>query len=413
MRAEIENGLDLISDVLAQYAAVRNEVKLVGQFLDADGCASDQQGCYGMSAWLVLTSDHPANSATPVVKLRDLCASRLKELVKATDDDPERLRKASDGSLESSAYELRFITPKAASALEAVLTEYDPGAAQARLWNLILAGRNATDGGWGFRLDEHDVAFFPTAYVVRSLRGRSQDRVVQEAVAYLAKHEEKIPQPIERLYGLNTIVRFSTSSDLRESAKKGIGDLLADIVRHAKTDPFAQPNPLNVDFQDGERTRFLRIPSDLVLLEGLVLLSGPSLEFAQGPVGNRMFRRLLTSLQPPVTRDTSGHRPAFSSLIYAYDVLTLMSSKNPPQTISRWNRFRATYQHAVRFRLLPVWKLIAGVAFTIVAILAYIGLRSWPAQDWLLRVGDGLLGIGIATLFDGLGTVIRAGRTGA
>jgi hypothetical protein len=128
-------------------------------------------------------------------------------------------------------------------------------------------------------------------------------------------------------------------------------------------------NPITIHFSDdlGRRLRYYRLPGDLIVLESLLLISGPHIRLYPHQLGRHIGNRLGRILDGPndLALDTCNDRMSFPTCLYISDVLGLLSDRvGRPQ---RWGlRFVGavasmfTFQPEAKAHLIG---LLAGLVF--------------------------------------------------
>jgi hypothetical protein len=292
-----------IDTAFIRYAAARKTVG-VGQFLDQEGCESPQIGIYGMSIWLLLTSA-VANDAN-VKRLREECAQLLADATLGIAPDNNLGDEAIKRALKHTD-ELKSIVPKMAYACAALFTVPARHAAATTLLDrLTTAQRN---GGWGFTTTATKPNVMPTALVARLLRGVSgREAILDHAVTYLRSELGAVSNPYAKLFVLNAIKHAKEDAVQAREIAAAISDLYVQVAKQ----PTKFPNPTIVDYQDNARTRYFRIPSDVLLIESLAFLGGGWQLYLSAHTGRRVFDYLVASSVSMETFkvDATGHRAA-------------------------------------------------------------------------------------------------------
>lgn len=315
--------LNYVDSCVGHYAEKR-KLDCVGQFLDQEGCENNQCGIYGMSGWLMLASHN--TSAAKVVQLTNACKQYLINLtnqINVADNDGSHLSELKSRP-ESNLYELRFIVPKMIYAYEGLSRFNDCKAYSAQLQGYIIEAQRS-DGSWGFFLDSANGSLFVTSFAVRAFwRDPSFQRNLLLGLRYLEQNYKNTSNLYERLFVLNTIQMLDKRSDLSVTRdhRAEIKNTIQQLIKSVYSNPTKSANPLNIDFNDEQRTRFIRIPTDLILLESCFLLSGHRFLYLRSHIGRQVFKNVTECLQGPFfSRDTSGHRAAIGTFVYIAEVM--------------------------------------------------------------------------------------------
>jgi hypothetical protein len=280
-------------------------------------------------------------------------------------------------SSQDGAYEIRHLTPKAAAVLEATADSSDPDdAAIAKqvanhllnsrsdhLWRMVLPDTSKqTTPDHGTPSD----SLVPTALVLRGLS------TLPEHQAHVEKCVEIALQRLDQLSGqavvgwlfvLNSLMRASKDkvrcSEIRRKTMRTVRELYRAIGEH----PLVHPNPINFDFFDSanSRCRDFRLPSDVILLESLILVSDQRFEYVDAAAGRAIidaWRKVLEA--PSETRDPSNHRPAITSIAYFLSMAVFFPDLVTPRNISN--------------QLSNVWPLLA-------VAIGRSGSRARPAPS--------------------------------
>lgn len=331
----LEAAMKYFNDALAKYGRSRQKVceqtaqgpdhqriEYVGQFIDPEGIKSTQHGIYGMSAWLTLTQ-----SLIPETDpLRISCRDALKLWVERS-GTKDVLARPDDNS-----YELRFVVPKICHAYRAMMATGCEDAGRTLLGYIMDASK---DGSWGHLTSSTQSDACITALVVRTF-GKAPSfsaSSLPKSLRFLQRHHDESKNPCERLYVLNTLrlsdphSRLLPDVDSNELIKKQIRGLLADIEKN----PLSVSNPVTLHFADeqGHRLRYYRFPGDLIVLESLLLISGPHIRLYPHQLGRHIGNRLGKILDgaDDLAVDTCNDRMSFPTCLYIKEVLNLLSEK--------------------------------------------------------------------------------------
>jgi hypothetical protein len=266
---QAKTALDNLDSRLKNYANARPLFKFVGQFLDEEGCASDQHGVYGMGAWVALVEDSDSiRHLPPVKKITDACKGELKRLV-----------------------------------------------GEANELSTWIGAAQRPDGSWGYLTNSKIGCPEITSIVIRTFATHPplKDKI-RASLEYLRGTYEKIDNLFLRLYALNTLLKYDGNGRSAEYPKT-IKKVIRVLLNQAFFNPTHFPNPINLDFNDGTQTRYIRLPTDVILLESLQLISGPHMLYARGHPGQRVYAHIIETFKEPPTHDTTGHRLSpFSAL---------------------------------------------------------------------------------------------------
>ena len=261
---QARTALENLDTTLKSYAAARPQYKFVGQFLDEEGWTSDQHGVYGMGAWIALAEDSEAIRHLPAVrKITDACKIELKRLV----------NEAQGSTADAKAVGLRIVIPKICYAYIGLVSEYPTEANELSSW---IAASQRPDGSWGYLTSSKTGCPEITSLVVRTFGNHpSLKEKIKTALEFLRGKYSGIDNLFLRLFTLNSLIIHDDPlrlSDYRKTTKKVIRTLL----NQAFFNPTRFPNPINLDFNDGKQTRYIRLSTDVIFLDSLQLISPPT-----------------------------------------------------------------------------------------------------------------------------------------
>ncbi len=299
---EAVTAIQQIDTCLENYAAGRKAALCVGQFVDADGRDSEHAGVYGTSAWLLLTGN--LKSHAQVGRLRDECATLL--------------RAAARGASQNAKFnsDLERMVLKIAYAFAALSGLSDSQAEASLLLERLFKSQNK---GWGFAVDAAPVPMSTAITVRLILESPAARDAVSKAVAFLRSALSGVSNPYNRLFVLTTIARAEPNTVKRSEPAVAVRELYVRVAEQ----PTRFPNPTIIDYQDNSRTRYIRIPSDIILIEALCLLSGPWQMYLYAHTGWRIFGYLTNhtkSLQN-FDVDPTGNRAAIGTYMYLQQTL--------------------------------------------------------------------------------------------
>lgn len=389
--AQIEESRKGLSQSLLKYANDRNPGWFVGQFLDDDGRNNQQHGIYGMSAWLCITKD----LEDPRVKnLREVCQNQLCAWVQAA-----KHSQVANLALapESPEYEVRWVAPKAAAALEALAQEPEATVEVRYLLDFLLAGRRG-DHLWGFMLDASTASDLrATAMILRSVSVSKPDKgwqeLIDQSLGAVAAEVENVRDSLYRLYILSTIVSLSSNRRRSADSRKMMAKDIAHIYSKNRSQPTAYAKPLNIDFHDLTRMREIRLPADAVFLEGLLLLSGKYHTIVEIGIGRQVCDKLTMCLaHVPLNVDTSNDRASISTVLFSQRVLEAVAKEatsSVPSSVRRCLGWFAWKWIEPRTKVLLVLIVLFAIIVTVrggslwgVVIAAVLSSLVAPAAAW-------------------------------
>jgi len=331
-----------IDRALKEYARSRT-VSGVGQFLDDEGCTSMQFGLYGMSIWLLFT-----RAARHDVEVARVQADCLQLLAAAVDGGPLALPKHVE--------ELKAVVPKMAYACAALYTSPSAhGQATALLQRLKTATKK---GGWGFSTTGDKPNVMATALVIRLLRGVSGNSfVLEDAVSYLRSELGGIQNPYAKLYVLTSLKRVDEAKVTSSELSAAIAELYLQVAKQ----PTKFPNPTIVDYQEQARTRYFRIPSDVILVEALAYLGGGWQLYLSAHTGRRVFGYLAAhcAALERFKLDAIGHRPSVGTYMYLRDAMELIKVRQTTEVSLPLARLAGWFAASAKFGLDFTWNLFA------------------------------------------------------
>jgi hypothetical protein len=349
---------------LKTYATGRAVGARVGQFLDEEGRNQGQHGIYGMGSWIALADDDSSSirNEPAVRRITDECQEELRRLV----------RQAKAG--EKEAAPLRSVIPKMCYA-HMGLEKFPDCQPEANFLSEWISQAQKPDGSWGYIVASS--SGFPeiTALVVRCFaREQTLSQEIHRAVEYLQKSYSSSNNPFLRLYALNTLLLHDPQNAraYKSAVKKGV----AKLLNQAFFNPTQFPNPINLDFNDAARTRYIRISADVILLESLELISGSRRLYVRGHPGRRIFNHLMKTLASPPTRDTTGHRLSPPSALYLHECLRrLTGTRQLSGVVGLIETGLAYLMCSWAFGVNIGWNLIS-VGVTVTGVIVALLIRS-------------------------------------
>jgi hypothetical protein len=272
--------------------------------------------------------------------------------------------------------------------------------------NLLLSWIGAAqqhDGSWGYLATSSQGCPEVTALVVRNFSSaRTLADQIRDAITYLRGALAGISNPYVKLYVLNTIAIHSNGSALSEDLRK-IKATVATLLNQAFFNPTQFPNPINFDFNDADRTRYIRLSTDVILLESLTVLSGTHKLYVRGHPGLRVFGHMLETLSSPPTTDSSGHRMTPPSAYHLYRCLApLTKTKQSSGLIGVFERLWAFAVCSWAFGVNIGWNFLA-------LTICLIGLILATTMGGQLLIG-GLAGALMKTTLDTVKSVYNSLR---
>jgi len=387
VKKEAQASLNAIDACLQAYADGRDPQHRVGQFLDREGRNSAQAGVYGMSAWLLLTRHLQSHAS--IAALRQACARELAAAALGT-------------SAESKFNaDLARIVPKMAYGFAALATLAGAMHESNVLLQRILAAQNKQDGGWAFSIELAEPSnVMCTAITVRLMLGSpAAADAVKKATQFLRAALETVSDPLVRLFVLSTLAKASAAPKISE-----VAGAVKELYRKVSEHPTRYSNPTLVDYQDGARTRYIRIPSDVILLEALSYLCGPWMLYLQAHSGRRTFR-YVTSHTKSIQAfdiDANGNRASVGAYLYLQQTLMTIRDRCTAQPWAWSARVSGWFAASARFGFDFTWNLIA-LFFSAVATLVF----HWLNWDPIRNV---TAGVAAKSLMDGMRSVYMLAR---
>lgn len=317
-----------IRSAFEKYTSARNPAWFVGEFIDAKGVSSSQNGVYGVSAWLALSGLFRCEND----RLGASCTKFLLDAVGRAHKDQETEK-------EAPPHELRYVLPKMCAAYWGLCSEpatkngaEQVASAREQVLNWILDSRDPTAGGWPFVYQDEISNPEPvaTALVVRTLHnhGTLDINIRRSAEEYLWRTWRHMANPYWRLYILNTLGRES-----RFAVGRAIRDTIRRLLRQLRRNPTSVAHPVNIDFVDDRqspvRLRFFRVPADVVLLESMYHLSPDELDFLRYGPGRALLRSLERVFvgQAVPEKDTCGNQLTFSTCLDTVSLLRRLTAR--------------------------------------------------------------------------------------
>lgn len=320
-----------------------------------------------MGSWIALADDEasPIRDEPDVRRVTNECREELRKLV----------RSASAGENVDKAPQLRSVIPKMCSAYLG-LSKFADCQAEANLLAQWIGKAQQPDGSWGFLADASLGLLETTALVVRYFaREQTLSQQLRRGVAYLQKAYGSPSNSFLRLYALNTLLLHDPENTSKH--KVAVKKEIAKLLNQAFFNPTQFPNPINLDFNDGTKTRYIRLPTDLILLESLELISGPRGEYVRGYPGHRIFKHVVTTLAVPPDRDTTGHRLTPPSALNLYECLTrLRNTRQLQGLLGLFGTGLAYFVCALAFGVNVGWNLIS-----VGGTLAGVFISWWYLHD--------------------------------
>jgi len=377
-----QDALRQLQEGLEWYAKQRQPGSLVGQFLDLEACRAPQRGVYGVSTWLTVTA--PGTLGQEAVQLREACKAALVDWVRQSTPPDTDLRSAPD----SEGYELRFIVPKICYAFTALNQFTDCTSECAILRQRIEDAQLKHDGSWAFTTEASQGDLVATALVLRCFQ---KDVSLAPRLAHAADHLKagyrRLQNHYHRLYVLNTLAILDTQSNILLDARSCLISSIRQLYAEAYTNPAKFPNPCNIDFHDSNRTRYIRLPSDIILLESLLLISHRRPTYLWAHTGRELLSDLLTLLNAPtLTKDLSGHRLTTSVAAYLADLLNRLQRLQDASWPDLAKRAAGWLLCSWHFGLNFAWNVLAS-GFSILGLT----LCYWLGYDLGTKLFAGVL----------------------
>ncbi len=363
---------------LKAYAEGRPPQRCVGQFLDDEARSEEQYGVYGMGSWVALSEDEKSaiRNLSPVQTLTNQCRDELRRLVQAADA----------GSAEQKAAVLQRVIPKMCYAYLG-LSRFHDCQPEANLLAGWIATAQRAGGAWGYLTSSPDGCPEMTAYVIRHFaREQTLSDRIRNAIQYLRAAYPSIGNPFLRLYALNTLLLHDVEGG---SAKKpAVKETVAKLLNQAFFNPTQFPNPINLDFNDANRTRYIRLSTDGILLESMELISGTHRLYVRGHPGKRVFKHLMETLNVPPSKDTTGHRLTPPSALYMNECLKRLTETR------QWRGIGGLVEDAFAY-LACAWSFGVNIEWNVISVLVSgagvcVFYFLWN-KPWLLSACAGAL----------------------
>ena len=335
----IQNGNKKLESTLVDYSQKRLAANrsFVGQFLDQEGIQDSQYGIYGMSVFLILTK----NSYD--YRVKDIRVQNIRKFIKWIDATSEydlsnQETDANDrtDSDKSNTYELRCVIPKICHGIEAC-SLYTELAQQKTILSTHLDNAQNANGSFGFLTSDKNIdskiSLINTALVLRTYLvhlDNTERRL--NCINYLKDNLNKLNNVFEQLYVLNAIqVAIIKDPTLANNGllkiKQTIRDNLKKVFHEVALNPTSFSNPINIDFNDANRTRYYRLYSDLILIESLALAFPTNLYYLRGQIGERVLSKVWACLDKNSDKDTTQHRMSFGFYFSVSQILSTLVTK--------------------------------------------------------------------------------------
>jgi hypothetical protein len=354
IKSLIDNTIENLNSALKHYADDRIEaykkkttlfngdkqskgLNLIGQFLDQAGRVDNQYGIYGMSGWLCLTNSPSIRDDTNVKLLRDNCAKELVNWVLTYNnknyEEINQLENECDDL--KNIKDLKVVIPKICHALIGLQNYYTSNAEQEKLRGMaigilkerILSAQDS-DKFWpfsvGFKLSiisDVDCLIVFTCYVINTLN-QLNDVAMHDAIkkgsdfliAKIGRDENNLDL-LKLLYALNTLQETKKSHG--KDYKIEIENTLRKLFERLRKKPESFINPINIDFSDRGKGRYIRLHSDSIILNSLSLISDDKLCYVYGTkIGQDILSNISATLKDGrFHRDTAEHRSAISTIV--------------------------------------------------------------------------------------------------
>lgn len=370
LQQQAKDALVKLQDCLKWYSKNRHSNTYVGQFLDEEGCKNEQAGIYGMSIWLVLTNDIRTDS--DILIIRNQCKEKLKEIVNKA---KAKLSRSANIQPTSDEYEIRYIVPKICYAFEA-LNQLDDAKTEAGTLQKYISDAQKDDGSWGFLIGSNEGSSVITSLVLRSFKAEPSFIVnLKNGLDYIKTNFNNIGNLYERLFVLNTIQMLDKIETNRKvDVEKYIKITIRDLYKEVYYNPTKFANPINIDYNDtgARRTRYFRIPTDMILLESLTLISGSNLQYLHAHAGRRILKYLSDSLKKSskFTKDTSGHRASVGFYFFVTSVLKLISDKRTSRLSNFAKDIHGWFDCSISFGMDFTYNLLILIITLVILILA-------------------------------------------
>ncbi len=343
-----------------------------------------------MGAWIALTDTETLRNDQNIKAIRDNCRDKLIDLVRASTSNTQ----TNSGSV------LLTVVPKICMAFDGLnrFTIAQPEATT--LIEKIRAGQRH-DGGWGPLISSNSSTPEMTAIVLRTFGSKQcMPTEIDNGLKYLDNVFLGISNPYIALYVLNTIKHHRhLAGQITREYDDVIRAQVKKVLHRAFYNPTQFPNPINIDFNDGVRTRYIRLQADLILLESLSLASGEHRYYLRGHPGRRIFSHLMENLQKPPEYDTTGHRLTTPAALQIRKCLNLIRNSRDTRAFPAGSQLKAWVVCAIRFGTNVGWNTLA-------LILAAIGIVAAKQLCWTAAV-NALYGVSAKTAFDLIRSIVN------
>jgi len=322
MRKACYSAEEKIIQRLINYGKHRGLDKLAGQFLDDAGCRDPHNGLTGVAIWTIIAQEIPEDCDNSQ-QIRYNCTKVLKRLASGTSCD--QLSNITDGvdyNEKKFDNDAKNVTVKTVHLVDA-LVRIDIN--ESNFHNLLLKmDKERTRYKWGFLIgDQCKNDPIATAFVILRLsRCKKIDLLPAEdlaqALSYIESEIGRQKSAVARLYLLNCLMRLSDTSKTH-FFKREIRREIRKIFKEVNDNPCIVQNPWIVDYQDrkAERARYLRIPSDITILEALMWLDIDNLRYLRSNSGKKMLWHFFdTIISGNQNLDSSGARWSCYSALY-------------------------------------------------------------------------------------------------
>lgn len=164
-------------------------------------------------------------------------------------------------------------------------------------------------------------------------------------------------------------MRASDTKVTRGELSTAIAELYVQVIKA----PTKFPNPTIVDYQEDSRTRYFRIPSDVILVEALAFLGRGWQLYLSAHTGRRVYSYLAEHCHglERFKVDAIGHRASVGTYMYLRDAMELVKDRHTTKVWQWLARLSGWFAASARFGFDFTWNLVALVASGFATLLLH------------------------------------------
>jgi hypothetical protein len=194
----------------------------------------------------------------------------------------------------------------------------------------------------------------------------------------------------------DTLQSTSLTSKRLAELRKETKSAIRQIYKSIRSDPTSFANPINIDFHDLGRTRYYRLPTDIMLLESLTVMSGQKLLYLRAHAGRRLLQRMFANVSNggEFRKDLTHHRASVGVYLHIQELLVRLAATKPTAIPDWLLTFAGATAVAVAFGI-----NFAFNAVTVIATAAVGAVSLWQGH---LAWATLFFGASLRTLIDAL-----------